>query len=115
MRAMFCLMKDCGRRFSEHLSKKNEEVVSVEMKELFSRYTNDVIATSAFGVTCDSLENPNNEFYLMGKQTVNFSFSIILKFFGHAISPALMKVPIIVLLFKLYYNMLFFEYQFYKL
>ncbi|XP_060528315.1 uncharacterized protein LOC132703207 [Cylas formicarius] len=33
-----------------------------DAKELASRYTTDVIVTTAFGLECDSLENPNHHF-----------------------------------------------------
>ena len=47
-------------------------ILAVEMKDLFTRYTNDVIAMAAFGIECDSLSNPKNEFYVMGRDVTNF-------------------------------------------
>ena len=67
------------------------------MKDLFTRYTNDVIATSAFGIGCDSLKNPKNEFYEMGKDITNFRGFRSLIFFGYLMSPKLMKVRMSVL------------------
>jgi len=67
-------------------------ILAVEMKDLFTRYTNDVIATSAFGIECDSLNNPRNEFYEMGRDVTNFKGLRALIFFGYAFSPKLMKV-----------------------
>jgi hypothetical protein len=64
----------------------------VEMKDLFTRYANDVIATSAFGIACDSLNNPKNEFYEMGRDVTNFGGVRALIFFGYMLSPKLMKV-----------------------
>ena len=69
-------------------------MLAVEMKDLFTRYTNDVIATSAFGIECDSLSNPKNEFYEMGRDVTNFGGVRALIFFGYAFSPKLMKVRI---------------------
>jgi hypothetical protein len=71
--------------------------LAVEMKDLFTRYTNDVIATSAFGIGCDSLNNPKNEFYEMGKDITNFRGVRALIFFGYMMSPKLMKVRMSVL------------------
>jgi cytochrome P450 family 9 len=70
------------------------------MKDLFKRYTNDVIATSAFGIGCDSLKNPKNEFYEMGKDVTNFAGVRALIFFGYMLSPKLMKVRILYVLSK---------------
>jgi hypothetical protein len=67
-------------------------ILAVEMKDLFTRYTNDVIATSAFGIGCDSLNNPGNEFYEMGRDFTNFRGLRALIFFGYVLSPKLMKV-----------------------
>jgi hypothetical protein len=67
------------------------------MKDLFTRYANDVIATSAFGIECDSLNNPKNEFYEMGKDVTNFRGVRALIFFGYMMSPKLMKVRMSVL------------------
>jgi hypothetical protein len=67
-------------------------ILAVEMKDLCTRYTTDVIATTAFGIECDSLSNPKNEFYEMGKDVANFGGVRALILFGYAISPKLMKV-----------------------
>ena len=61
---------------------------------MFTRYTNDVIATAAFGIECDSLSNPKNEFYEMGRDVTNITGLRALKAFGYAFSPKLMKVRI---------------------
>jgi len=67
------------------------------MKDLFTRYTNDVIATSAFGIGCDSLNSPKNEFYEMGNDINNFSGLRAFVFIGYMMSPKLMKVRMSVL------------------
>jgi cytochrome P450 family 9 len=73
-------------------------ILAVEMKDLFTRYTNDVIATSAFGISCDSLSNPGNEFYMMGKNLTNFrGIRAILIGFGYMFSPKLMQVRTLVM------------------
>jgi cytochrome P450 family 9 len=42
------------------------------MKNFYTRYTNDVIATTAFGLGVDSLRQPTNEFYMMGQEATSF-------------------------------------------
>ena len=66
--------------------------LEVEMKDLFTRYTNDVIYTSAFGIGCDSLKDPKNEFYTLGKKITNIGAIQKLKIMGYLLSPNLMKV-----------------------
>ncbi|KAK9887719.1 hypothetical protein WA026_000038 [Henosepilachna vigintioctopunctata] len=67
MKAMFVLISEAAKKFAEHFQDLNEEIVEVEMKEAYSKFTNDVIATCAFGISCDSLKDPSNEFFSMGK------------------------------------------------
>nr|CAI5847750.1 unnamed protein product [Callosobruchus analis] len=68
------------------------------MKDSFTRYCNDVIATCAFGIECDSLNQPNNSFYAMGRKTTDFSsFLMLIKFIGYSFVPwlfQLLKVPL---------------------
>ncbi|CAH0564726.1 unnamed protein product [Brassicogethes aeneus] len=93
MKFMFSLMADAARDFVQHFKNKNEKTVTVEMKDTCTRYTNDVIATTAFGVKVDSLENRDNKFYLMGKEATDFSgFFRNLKFLGLMIVPRLFKI-----------------------
>ncbi|XP_017776436.1 PREDICTED: cytochrome P450 9e2-like [Nicrophorus vespilloides] len=93
MRAMFVLMSECAQEVSKHFENHPEESKSIEMKDLFTRYTNDVIATCAFGVTCNSIKHRNNEFYLMGKLATNFmGFWKNLKLILYIMMPKLFKV-----------------------
>ncbi|XP_051170750.1 cytochrome P450 9e2-like [Leptopilina boulardi] len=94
MKIMFKLISECAINFAEFLSndeKKNNKIRDI--KDCFTRYTNDVIATCAFGINVDSMKNPKNEFYLMGidvtdpvKMSIKFiflrMFPKLLKFFN---------------------------------
>ncbi|KAK9885346.1 hypothetical protein WA026_010843 [Henosepilachna vigintioctopunctata] len=73
MKSMFTLMCHNAELFSQHFMKKTGNVTEVEFKDAFTRYTNDVIASTAFGLQVDSLEDKNNEFYLMGKEVSELS------------------------------------------
>jgi cytochrome P450 family 9 len=63
----------------------------MEMKDLFTRYTNDVIATAAFGVGVNSLMEPSNEFYLTGKDITIFGVRQLV-IFGYILCYNLIKV-----------------------
>ncbi|PSN50995.1 hypothetical protein C0J52_08595 [Blattella germanica] len=67
------------------------DVYVVDVKDLYTKYTNDVIATSAFGIELNSLQNPDNEFYKMGKSFVTFSVSRFIVFIGYSLFPKIMK------------------------
>ncbi|GLH10340.1 Probable cytochrome P450 304a1 [Gryllus bimaculatus] len=79
MRALFDLISQCGHQSARFLEQRCRElpeeangVYELEFKDFFTRFANDVIATSAFGVECDSFGQPDNEFYQMGKTITNF-------------------------------------------
>ncbi|CAG9762960.1 unnamed protein product [Ceutorhynchus assimilis] len=92
MKHMFGNINEAAQNFVEHFVKKNQQMFEIEMKDTFTRYTNDVIATTAFGLKVDSLENPENDFYMMGKRVTNFSnFKTQLKFILFFLTPRLFK------------------------
>lgn len=120
MRQMFEYVAECGGQMANYYSEKFEEmensgkrniyvfpvskitanrilfvdkrILEIEMKDAFSRYTNDVIATSAFGIKVDSLKERENEFYLMGLQVSNTTALQFIKMLIILISPRLAKV-----------------------
>ncbi|KAH8410873.1 hypothetical protein KR222_005602, partial [Zaprionus bogoriensis] len=71
MKHMFGVVVKVGR----HLEKTMDAAVDaaakdssdIEIKDLCARFTTDVIGTCAFGLECNSLENPKEEFRTMGK------------------------------------------------
>ncbi|XP_062558848.1 probable cytochrome P450 9f2 [Armigeres subalbatus] len=93
MRYMFELIVECTQRavkyYEEEAGKKGAHVY--EMKDVFSRFANDVIATCAFGLQVESSRDRSNEFFVNGKKMLDFSRStVILRFIGHRVVPALM-------------------------
>lgn len=94
MRLMFELVGDTAHEMAEHLSAKTDrgEEIHAEMKELFSKFTNDVIASSAFGIKVNSFQNPKNAFYTAGSKMIDFTgVKTVLKLFLVQISPRLMQ------------------------
>uniref|UniRef100_A0A182JK11 Uncharacterized protein n=1 Tax=Anopheles atroparvus TaxID=41427 RepID=A0A182JK11_ANOAO len=94
MRQMFELVGECC---TEMVKFYQDEVRSKggpqehEMKDVFTRYANDVIATCAFGIKVDSLSNTENDFYMNGKKMMAFDRPIVvLKLFGFQMVPKLM-------------------------
>ncbi|XP_031628377.1 cytochrome P450 9e2-like [Contarinia nasturtii] len=75
MRHMFELVVECAEDMAKYLVKDVEQgkLIRWEMKELFSRYTSDVIASCAFGLKVDSLKDRTNEFFTIGTNSLNFS------------------------------------------
>lgn len=49
------------------------------MKDIFTRYANDVFATCAFEIAIDSLTNRSNQFYKLGREVLDIHSVGILK------------------------------------
>ncbi|RLU15243.1 hypothetical protein DMN91_012237 [Ooceraea biroi] len=80
MKIMFTLMSECAVEFAEFLSTLPEDKGEMNMKDAFARYTNDVIATCAFGIKINSMKDPTNKFFVYGKDVTTFPPFRILKF-----------------------------------
>ncbi|XP_049784743.1 cytochrome P450 9e2-like [Schistocerca cancellata] len=70
-------------------SSRKEDIFTVEMKDLFTRVANDIIATTAFGLKVDSLMDRDNNFYRMGRRLTKVN---PLTAAGYFISPRVMQV-----------------------
>lgn len=71
-----------------------EGSLDIDVKDLTTRYTNDVIASCAFGLKVDSHMDVDNQFYAMGKITTTFKFRQLLMFFLLMSFPKLGEVSI---------------------
>lgn len=92
MKMMYGLMTDCAARFTEFFREEYTDCKAVDVKDMFTRYTNDVIATCAFGTECDALRNPTAELYVLGREATDFSGIRMLKFLLYGLSPKLMML-----------------------
>ncbi|CAD7083927.1 unnamed protein product [Hermetia illucens] len=94
MRSMFQFVEDCSHNASKFLKSeaKDKEQIEIELKDFFTRFTNDVIATCAFGVQVNSLLDKDNQFYLMSKKATNFSGIAVIKFFLFSSFNEIMKL-----------------------
>ncbi|XP_017782406.1 PREDICTED: cytochrome P450 9e2-like [Nicrophorus vespilloides] len=93
MRAMFCLMNECAEQLENYFQEESKKGQIVRnMKDVFTRYANDVIATCAFGIKCNSLKEPENEFYMMGRNVLDLgNLWKNLKFFAIIFMPKIAK------------------------
>ena len=67
-------------------------MIEEDFKLLFTRFSNDVIATAAFGLQVDSLKDKNNEFYTTALKTIEFGFESLVRFLLIIIVPSITKV-----------------------
>nr|DAD54441.1 TPA_exp: cytochrome P450 enzyme 39 [Aphis glycines] len=94
MKGMFKLMSNCAENFVDYLVKDSKEKpVEINSKDAFCRYTNDVIATCAFGISINSMEDKNNDFYILGRKSIDFEGNLVtLKFILVEIFPKISKL-----------------------
>lgn len=69
MKMMFPIVTAIAEEFVKIVRKELKITNELEMKEFLSRFTTDVIGNCAFGLNCNSLENPDTEFRRVGKLT----------------------------------------------
>ncbi|XP_055619255.1 probable cytochrome P450 9f2 [Toxorhynchites rutilus septentrionalis] len=94
MRHMFGLVAECGQSMVEFLVSEARagKTLEYEMKDVFSRFGNDVIATVAFGIRMDAFREPENQFYLKSKQVFDIqSIRVVLKLLLLKAMPRLMR------------------------
>lgn len=92
LRHLFVTITKSAEQFVDHFAKKHSDVASVEMKDVFARFTSDTIANAVFGFRCNSLEETNNKFFEMAKKITDFSgFGQAVRMFGYFIVPKLYK------------------------
>lgn len=95
MRMMFDLVHNCTNNFIKTLQRHNKQTTTntneFELKDLFSRFMTNVIATTAFGLNIEAFDDCENEFYLAGKKITNFDGIQGVKILLFDIMPKIMK------------------------
>ncbi|XP_058837419.1 probable cytochrome P450 9f2 isoform X1 [Topomyia yanbarensis] len=95
MRQMFELVSKCAESTVEFFlsEAKAGQKLEYEMKDVFSRIGNDVIASVAFGIQVDSLRDQENEFYVKGKELLNFkTLKAMLKMVMFRLAPSIPRM-----------------------
>ncbi|XP_071648786.1 cytochrome P450 9e2-like [Temnothorax longispinosus] len=77
MKFMFDLISECSHNFVNYLVDHPEVCHAIETKGAFRRYTTDVIATTAFGISVNSMKDQDNEFYIRGIEATKFSSGLL--------------------------------------
>lgn len=94
LKLMFYLVDKNSTDMINHIHKrveKNNDKVELEMKHLASLYTTDVIASCAYGVEANSLENPDGEFRKAGHAIFNMTFWRGIELPAYFMLPQVMK------------------------
>ena len=92
---MFSLIDECAENFTTYFENivNPSNILEIDVKDTVTRFTNDVIATTAFGIKCDSLKNKENNFIVNSKRALEFSgLNNVLKFVILGKFPKLARV-----------------------
>lgn len=94
MRMMFDLVRDSTNKFVTTLQAKCQETkdLEAELKDLFTRYSCNIIATCAFGLEVDAITDRENEFFLSGQKITNFDGIQGFKLLLLDVVPKLMRI-----------------------
>lgn len=93
MRLMFELLRECVVDSMQHFREINPDrkILSMEMRDVFARSSNDVIASCAFGLKVNSFKDRNNDFFEAGKRVSEMtSAKAFIKFVAQRLIPGVM-------------------------
>ncbi|XP_067213413.1 probable cytochrome P450 6a14 [Linepithema humile] len=68
IKQMFMIMEKYGEQVTQSVENQGQATDCIEMKEIFARYSTDVIMSTAFGIEANCMKDPNSEFRRRGKK-----------------------------------------------
>lgn len=68
LKAMFSTLLDCGVPLTKYMDNVADTVGVVEIREIFARYTTNIIASVAFGIDINTIDNPELPFRYYGRK-----------------------------------------------
>jgi len=68
IKQIFMILKECSEEFAKSLESKAQIKDCIEIKDMFARYSTDIIMSTAFGIKSNCIEQPDNEFRYWGKK-----------------------------------------------
>lgn len=92
MKFMFTLISECAEKYIKHLEVTRSDIIDLDLKDVFARFTSDIIGTIGFGLEVDSLKDRNNEFFKMGQKLINVEGIRALKLMLYVTFPTIAKV-----------------------
>nr|WCC58080.1 cytochrome P450 [Pharsalia antennata] len=66
LKSMFQTLADCGVVLENYFQETLEKKEAVDIKDVFGRFTTDIIGSCAFGLECNTFKEPNSPFRVYG-------------------------------------------------
>ncbi|PSN38879.1 hypothetical protein C0J52_18964 [Blattella germanica] len=98
MKMMFQTLVDCGEGLKTHVLDSAQKGLNLEMKDILAKYSTDVIASCAFGIQCNCLQNPDAEFRAWGRKIFKTSTTTAIRDILMFVSPrlaAILDIPFV--------------------
>lgn len=87
IKIMFQTLADISSKLEETMDKYSVTKEPMDSKEIMARFTTDVIASCAFGIKCNTLEEPDSEFRHYGSKIFEPTVTSVIKDFLFMIFP----------------------------
>lgn len=94
IKMMFETISDRAEILVNTIEKETATEGPLEVKDILSRYTTDVIGATAFGVECNALENKNSKFYYIALKSFK-SFNFLKRNFLQAYRKLALKLHVV--------------------
>lgn len=91
LKAMFSTLLDCTGPLQEYLDKFVDRNESVEMRDLAARFATNIIASTAFGIEINCIENLDEEFRKYGRMAFDLTIGNGIRQLMSFVAPGLMK------------------------
>lgn len=75
LKAMFSTLVSCGSTLQNYLAKLADKNELLDVREISASHATNIIASVAFGIDIDTINNPDNEFRVCGRQIFEISIS----------------------------------------
>lgn len=73
LKNMFPTMLDCSKPLLKAIEKSTKSKTVIDIKDVASKFTTDIIGSCAFGIECDSFNDQKSEFHENGKKLLTRS------------------------------------------
>lgn len=87
---MFTTIVDCATTVQHYLQVLTDKNELLDVKEISAAYTTNIIASVAFGIDVDSVNNPNNAFRDCGRSIFATDCKTIIRLLFTFMAPKLM-------------------------
>lgn len=90
LKAMFSTIVECGQPLQDYLEKFANKNEVMEMREISARFSTNVIASVAFGIETDCIQNPDTAFRRYGRKVFDLNLRNGIRQLVSFLSPKLM-------------------------